>query len=162
MGHKKAEGLRYRRPVLDTHLLFGGMDIDIDTARGEVQMERAEGILMLHQKSVIAVLQTPGEKRALHVAPADKKVFKAAVSSGQSGSADKSPDGKVIGVQRHIQHIGRNLASEHLVNHIPEVPASGSGQLLLPLIDEAESDFRVGKGHVLHQLKDVGSLRVGL
>ena len=134
------------------------MHIHIQKPAVDREMQRRERIFMLHHKSPIAFLDTPGNHIAFDVSSIDKIILKAPVSPGDHRLSDKACDPYRTLDRVDLRQIGRDLPPIDMVNHILQVMIARGVQLRLSVVDKLEGNIRMGQSQTLHQIADIPRL----
>jgi len=138
-----------------THLSLCGMHINIQVIAVHFDPKGDKRKFMLHDKSLISVLNGLGNDLVFNIPAIDIIILKSTVSSGNLRFPHKALDLHEIIFIGNIQKRLGDLPSVNTVDHVFYTVVSGTGKLHLTVLDIFKGDFRMGKRQLLHQSIDV-------
>ena len=140
---------------LEAQFHLGRVDIDIDLFTVHMEMQYSERELMLHGKIPVGIFQRFGDHGAFHVASVHKKVLKIPVAPRDHRLPEIAADAQAPFFIVNIKQVCGHVTAVHLIDHIFQFSAPRRAELLLPVADEQEGNFRMGQGQMDQQVLDV-------
>ncbi len=115
-----------RFPIGKAQFHFCRMDIHVEQAAVNGNLQHGKRVFMLHHKGFVGFFNTFGNQAALDITPVDKIVLKIAVPPGNQGLANKSADRKTLIFALDLNEVRGNVAPIDMVNHLFKVGIAGS------------------------------------
>ena len=148
------DSLSYRliesRAVGDPHFHLGGMDVDVDPLRIDLEMEHTERKFMLHQIFSIAFLHRFADQAALDISAVDIENLIIAVGAVDHRLSEKTADGYAFPLPGKRQKLSRDIPAVNAVDDLPQLLIARGVEPGLSVHDELKGNLRMGKRQMLH------------
>ena len=150
----------------ESHLTFGGMDVDVHLIGWAIEVDDGERVPPLHKAGFVASANRLEEGAGAHRSVVDEDVDVVALSSGDVGRADPTApalgSGGVIVDGRLLKRDQfRGLCPHDVVEPVKHVVGRRHVQQRPLFRSEMERAARMGQGVVDHHVDDTGGFRFG-
>ena len=137
------------------------MDVDVDLARVERELEGGQRELVPRQERPVRLQQGLRQERVADHPPVDDEVNVVAMGTGERRRGDDAGHARPRTFARHVEEPGRQPEAVQRADPLPQAGARGSVQEDAPVREEAEVDPRIGQRQLGHDANDGRLLRGG-
>ena len=144
----------------EADLAFGWMDIAVDLARIDFQMQNNARMASGLDHLAVGFAQTGGQRGIVHRAPVDEKKLATPIGPRRSRSRDEPGDTDAIALERrHLEQLRPVFCTEKVADSRGERVARGQTMHLAPVAQVTERDVGKTQGDNLQRTVDVCGLR---
>ena len=147
------------RSSCKTYLHLTWMYIYVQIISLHLDMKRNKGKLMLHEKSLIGILDSLCNDPVFYKTSVNIVILKSTVASGNLRFSHKTLNLHEIILVGYFKKCFGNISSIYIINHIFYIVITGCVKLHLFILDIFKRNLRMGQCQLLHQSADIISLR---
>ncbi len=145
----------------EPHPRLGGMDVDVDLARVQHELEGGQGELVPRQERPVCLQQGLREERVPDHAAVDDEVDVVAMGPGERRRRGHPGDARPRPLARHVEEPRPEPEAVQGADPLPEAGAGRRVQEHAPVREEANVDPGVGQRQLGHDANDGRLLRGG-